>query len=693
MVAPIQTGGGEQPATGGAFHTQGFAPTAIPTMTTNVTAPLDVRAGPSQASVLAQQLQESLQSMRWPMMEAERSQGMAQAKGQFDQGTADAMAGKIDENTAKVDSNYRAGVVRVTAQRAALNAVGAWTQYVGDPKNNVAAMSPQQIVDAHDAFMQKQLGGLERDPVAASAIVGIVQHSANETLGQFVQFKRQENFTDGVSNAVRLASMQTQHGGNAFSYQDQLSTLTALAEGNRAAAKQALDTGLIQEAVAQRNPALLNMVQPAPGQSLAPKTQLMVSEAQSSIARANKEALAQYTQAQSFGVLSGYDRMLASKTPVPSSQIQADLKANRITEPQALSYYEKSLKLGEQLDQQAGASNILASGEPWWNAVGAPKAPGKVAPYTKSDFVNANDAAIDKLPQEQRDTAAIMRTRQYGLVYSPLAARVNNEPVTTEQGVKDVLSTYNVMNSSDASVTGEYFSNPKRLAEAHQMLTLRQTGMGDADIAKYMQAHSGAQSVEAEGVKAADINKALSTSTFQSGVFGFGTVDMGNIANPGQVQQRALTLAHQMAASGACTGATCAAAAAKAVIDQSYVIKLSGNHSLVIPRAVTDPPVSQSQPALQHFYDNVVPQIAKATGHDAADLRLIPNRSQPGSYTVTDSTGLPVTEQAFSLPAIVSYWQKSQGDAVRAQQQTAAARAVANTAVNRTKQNLFDVLN
>lgn len=692
-IQPIQSLDGSQPAAAGAPRVPpgGFSPTPTPTMTTNVTAPLDVSAGPGQTAFLAAQLRQSLDTLRRPLMYAEEAQGMAEATKSLQQGEADAMAGKVDTATAQANGNYNAGVVRVTAQRAALNATTAWQQWVADPKNNVSAMNPQQLLTAHDKFMRQQLGGLEGDPVAAQAMEPILTHSANETVGRFIQYKTQENFETGVTNAVQLAQAQSVHGGAAFQYGQQLDTLTALAHGNRSYAKGELDSALVQAAVANHNPALLDMIQAAPGQALSPKTQLMVSEARGSIARANKEALAQYTQSQSFGVLAGYDRMLAEKTPIPGSQITADLKANRITQSQALSYYEKSLKLGEQLDRQAGASQILAAGTPWWDHVGTQQ-PGSTKVYTKQDFVDANDAAIAKLPPEQRDMAAIVRTRQYGLVYSPLAARVSSEPVTTSDGVKDVLGAYNSMNSVDASITGQYFSDPKRLAEVHQMLTLRQSGMSDGDIAEYMQKHGGAQSPEALGAKAADINKALGTATFQSGTLGFGEVDMANIANPGQVQQRALTLAHQMAASGACTGATCASAATKAVIDQSYVIKLSGNHSLVIPRAVTDPPVSQSQPALQYWYDNVVPGIAKATGHDAADLRLIPNPSQPGSYTLTDSTGLPVTEQAFTLPAIVSYWQEKRGDKVRAQQQTAAARAVANTAANRTKRDMFQVL-
>ncbi len=684
-IAPIQTGDGSEEATASAFRPGSFGPSPTPDLRTNVAAPLDVRGAPSQASFLAAQLQQSLETMRWPMMTAERVQGMQHARQMEQQGTADAMSGNIDPNVEEADSSYRSGAVRVVAQKAAIKAVQGWSQFAQDPQNGIGQMGPQQLLATMDGYFRKQLGGLERDPMAAAAIEPLIAHTMNETVGRVTNSQITEKFNDGLANASALAENQASHGGasagitgaGVFNYGQQLDTLTALAAGNRAYAKGQLDQALVQTAVAQKNTSILDLIQTAPGQNaIAPKTQLLMSEARTTIERANKEAQAQYTQAQSFGVLAGWDQQLAGKTPVPFSQINQAVQQHRITQEQGLEYYQRSLTLGEQLDRQAGASNILASGQPWWDAVGTPKADGK-APYTKQDFTNANDAAIDKLPQEQRDTAAIMRTRQYGLVYSPLAARVNSEPVTTAQGVKDVLSTYNSMNSTDAGVTGQYFSDPKRLAEVHQMLTLRQSGMGDADIATYMQKSAGPQSPEAVGVKAADINKALGTSTFQSGHFwNGGPVDMATIANPGQVQQRALALAHQMAASGSCTGATCATAAAKAVIDQSYVIKLSGgNHSLVIPRAVSDPPTSQSQPALQYWYDNALPGIAKATGHDAFDMRLVPNPSQPGSYTLTDSTGLPVSEQTFTLPAIVAYWQKGQGDAVRAKQQTAAATA------------------
>ena len=675
-VTTIQTGDGSQEASASTFRPGGFGPSPTPDLRTNVAAPLDVRGAPSQASYLAAQLQQSLDTMRWPLMSAERIQGMQREQQAEAQGRGDAAAGNVNPELVQKDSAYQRGAMTTLGQKYGYQLAQWAQQQITDPNSGWSGMTQQQLMAALDAQSRKTMGGMETDPYFASAAAPIVQHIHNEVLGWKVKAQHDSDVEQMRSNTGAALTMAAQ-GGPAFNYAQAFATYRNTFGGDGNLARTTLDQDILSYAQANRNLQALDYIQPAPGQTaLPPKTQLMVSEARTAITRANTEAQAQYTQSQSFGVLSAWDKQLTGRTPIPFSEINQAVQQHRITQQQGLEYYDKSLKLGEQLDRQTGASTILASGQPWWDAVGTPKEAGK-APYTKQDFVAANDAAIDKLPEEQRDAAAVMRTRQYGLIYTPLATRVNNEPVTTAQGVKDVLSTYNAMNSTDASITGQYFSDPRRLAEVHQMLTLRQAGMGDDDIATYMQKHTGAQSAQDVGAKASDINKALATTTFQSGHFwNGGKVDMATIANPGQVQQRALALAHQMAASGACTGATCAAAAAKAVIDQSYVIKLSDNHSLVIPRAVTDPPVSQSQSALQFWYNKALPDIAKATGHDAADLRLVPNSSQPGSYTLTDSTGLPVTEQAFTLPAIVSYWQKAQGDAVRAKQQTAAATAV-----------------
>lgn len=686
-VDPIQDGDGSQAATASAFRVGNFGPSPTPRLETNVAAPLDVRSGPSQASYLAAQLQQSLESMRYPMMTAERIAGMKQAQQMGDKGTAAAVSGNVDPALMQKDQNYNAAVTRVIAQRHGLQAVNAWQQYIADPKNNAASMTSQQLLQAHDDFMRKALGGLESNPNAATVLAPLIQHSANETLGRFHLYKQNENFQDGLTTAVGVASAAVQHGGP-FDYQGQLSTLTTLAGGNRSVAKAQLDKGLIQQALADHNPALLGLIQAAPGQSgPAPATALAISDARDSINRYTAEQASQGIQQRQYGILSQWDNSLTSKTPISQAAINEAVANKDITPEAGLMYLQKSNDLREHMAATTAANTATNAGAPLYTLAGQqiPGAkPGKV--YTQEILQKSFDANIDRLPPNQRINAAVRGTQQHGFVYTPLASTANNEPLNTEQGVKDVTGLYNGLNSVDASVTGKYFS-PKRLAEVRQILQMKQAGMSDADIATWTQKHGDPQTPEAVGIKAASINSALANAGWtvsgpRAHWYTPGTSSnvpvLSGIANPGQLTARVKTRAGFLAQSGLCTPDVCVSEAARQIKDESYTIDVGNGHSLVIPMTKSDPPPGLSQPALQDFFDNHAVQIANADGWhgDKSELRLIPNTVQPGTYTLMDATGRAVSRDTFTLAGIVGAYQKSAYGRIQAQQQTAAARAV-----------------
>ncbi len=332
-LAPLQSGDGSQPVAAGTFHVGNFGPSPTPQINTNVAAPLDVRGAPGQASFLAAQLQQSLSALRFPAMEAARAQGMQRARQMTAQGMADAMSGNIDPELAAKDAAYNSGAVKVTAQKAAIQTVGAWQQFATDPANGLDKMTPQQIVDTQDQFFRKHLGGLENNASAAVAIEPIVTHAMNETLGRTIQYQSAQRFEDGLNNAATLAASQAIHGGanvgvtgkGVFNYQDQLNTLTTLAGGNRAVAKAQLDGAITQTAIAQNNAGILDAIQTAPGQALAPRTAEMVQEARLRIQANNlrlntiKDKLAQTNAYQA--ILGGTDARTAVQTYLAHSPL------------------------------------------------------------------------------------------------------------------------------------------------------------------------------------------------------------------------------------------------------------------------------------------------------------------------------------------------------------------------------------
>lgn len=661
-IDPIQSGDGSQAAVASAPRAPGFTPTPPPTNGTNVAAPLDVRAAPSQASILATQLTNSLQQLRWPMMQAERAHGEQVAKQSYAQGSGDALANQVDDDVMAKDANYRAGVVRVRAQRSMIMASDAWQQWVADPKNNVAGMSPTQFVQAHDEFMRRQLGGLEQDPVAVDALMPLIQHSANESLGRFLQFKHQQNFSDGLTTSVQLAQAQLQHGGNLFDYEKQLSTLTALAVGaggSRSDAKAALDNSLIQAAVAGHDGALMKFIQPAPGQSgLSAATQAKIAEATDSITRYNNEQAQQGIQRRQFGILSAWDDSLAKKIPIAESAIREAVNNKDISPQSGLSYLNRSNDLRERLATQASAFHVLNTAPANWYAYVGQQIPGaklgKV--YTKEMFQYAADQNIARLPLEQQAQAAFQLTQTSGLTYSPLQSTLNNKPLNTSQGIKDVLQAYHAMNSMDATVTGKYFNDPKRLADVHKLDSMQQSGMSYDDIANWVQKHAAQEgNIQTFSMKGAKLQQTL--NNWSIGTDDGSKLKLSEFANAGVIQSRVQAAARQIGQSGLYSDPQeILQEAQRQVLNSSYVIHLSPGYSLMMPFAKSDPPAGTSQRALQWFYDKQLPKLVKDARYsgDPTDVRLVPNPTQPGTLDLVDRFYNPVGRASYTLHNIVA---------------------------------------
>jgi hypothetical protein len=692
-TTPIDSGDGSQAAAAGSFRPSGFAPAPIPTTTTNVAAPLDVRAGPSGASVLAQQLEQSLQSLRYPISRAEMAQGAETGKQNFEQGSADALANKVSDDVMEKDQNYRAGVMRVRAQGSMIQAADAWQQWVANPKNGVAGMSPTQFAMAHDQFMRGQLGGLETDPTAAETLLPLVQHSANESLGRFLQYKHQQNFSDGLTTSVQLAQSQLQHGGTLFDYEKQLGTLTALAVGaggSRSDAKTALDTGLIQAAVANHNGALMDLIKPAPGQSaLAPATQLKIDEAKDSITRYNNEQTQQGVQQRQFGILSAWDDSLAKKIPISESAIDEAVKNKDISQDSGLSYLNRSNDLREKLTTQAAAFHVLTSTPGNWYSQLGKQIPGAKpgVTFTKDKFQYAADQSIASLPPQQQVQRAFQLTQSTNLTYTPLKATLENEPLNTPTGIKDVIGQYGAMAARDTSVASQYFSDPKRLAEVKKLYSMKQQGMSDDDIATWVQKHTGSmeQSGAAATIKGASMQQAI--TKWKLDADDGSTVSLNDLANAGAVEGRVRSTFQRIMQSPLYSSGDAGQAlqlAQQQVRDSSYVLNVGPGHSLMIPRATSDPPADLSQHALQWFYTNRIPEIAKSNGHtgDTDGITLVPNPSQPGSFDLVNRFYEPVGHASYSLNDIAAkyseYIRSTQGEKYSATERLQHAEKVAS---------------
>lgn len=697
-VDPIQTGDGSQVTSAGTFRTRGFAPTPTPDITTNVVAPLDVRGAPGQASILAQQLQESLQSMRFPVMEAQRARGEVQAKQNYDQGVADQSAGRLNPELMQADGSYRAGAVQTRVQASYYQwAPQEARKLANDP--SFVTKSPEEVQDALDADAKQAFGGLENDPLGARTLAPLLTHFASEVAGYHIRAANEYNANQQLNNIGQGALAAAVHGAP-FDYQGAVTTLAKF-QGMDAASQNAANA-VIQTAVATHQASVLDQIRPAPGQkSLPPALLARVSDARDSINRYSAQQAAQQTQQRQYGILSQWDNSLAAKTPISQSAITEAVNNRDITPEAGLMYQQRSNALREHMQATTAATTAVNSGTPLYTLAGQqiPGAkPGKV--YTPELLQKTFDANIDALPQGQRISAAVRGTQQQGYVYSPLASTANNEPLNTAQGVKDVTGLYNGLNSIDASVTGKYF-NPKRLAEVRQVAAMKQSGMSDEDIATWVQKHGAPQTPEAAGIKMSQVNAALSSWTlsgprdhwYTPGLHSSQSV-LADTANPGQIVARVRNRAAFLAQSGLCTPDVCVTEAAKQIQDESYSIALPNGRSLVVPMTKSDPPTAITQPALQDFFDNHAAKIAQADGWhgDPSDLRLVPNTVQPGTFTLMDDTGRPVSRDTFTLQGIVGAYQKGAYAKVQAAQQTAAAKASANTAANRTKRDLFQTL-
>lgn len=667
-VNPIQSGDGSQAVSAGAggvprgMYGPGFGPTPTPNLETNVTAPLDVRGAPGGAQFIAGQLQQSLSAMRFPMMEAARAQGMEQARQLLAQGRSDASAGTINKALLGKNNAYNQGVNTTLGQKYGY-ALQTWVeQQRADPQSGWSQMTPQQIANTVDAQARKTMGGMENDPYFASSAAPIVQHAVNEAVGWRIKAQHASDL-DSADQNVANALHSWANGGPAFNYQQQFQTYKNLFGGNGQMARARLDQQVVGAAIGSGNAQYLDAITPAPGQQALPgRVAQMVEQARASINVKAQEQLHQQQQANEFSVGAGWDQRLANKQPIPFAEIQQQVDGKKISPAFGLSYAARSDKLQVSLAKQSDALRVLNGGGDWATQVGVKLPDGHR--LTMADFQNAANDYIDKIPEAQRPSAAVAFTREHpGLTYEPLKETLSTLPLTSESGVKQTLDAYQQMENTDPAVAADYFPNAKRLAEVHQMLTMRQQGMSNADIAAHFKMF-GMQPVASDGVKVADVNKAVASLDFQHHWFGR-NVTMANIANPGEVRSRILALSHLCAQSGALTGQQCVKESTRQVLNSSYVVDIGPGRSLVIPRSKTDPPTSIMQPALESWYQKTLPGIAKSAGYtgNADDLRLVPSTIHPGNFILTDPTGQPVVNGYITMSTIAKQWQTAQAKA------------------------------
>jgi hypothetical protein len=352
-VTPLDAGDGSQAVTASAVRGGNYGPSPTPQIHTNVAAPLDVRGGPSQFSFLAAQLQSSLETMRWPLMSAERVAGMEHARQMLSQGKGDAAAGTVNQELSEKDGAYQQGVMSTLGQKHGY-AVLTWVQQqMQDPNSGWDKLTPTQVAQQVDAQAQKQMGGMETNGYFATAAAPIVQHAIQEASGWRIKAIHDNDV--GQMHANTSSSLQTAlAGGPAFDYNKTFATYKNTFGGNGQLARASLDNDILQYARGNLDPRVLSNIQPAPGQtSLPPKTMAEITQAGAYI----RAQLAPYTKQMDNG------NQVKALQQVQSGASPADVTKWYLSQPGANPAFSSHiLSFGHSLSTAGETSSAGASG-------------------------------------------------------------------------------------------------------------------------------------------------------------------------------------------------------------------------------------------------------------------------------------------------------------------------------------------
>lgn len=620
-------------------------------------------------------------------MSIERIRGMQQARQMVAQGKGDAEANQLNQELMQKDSSYHQGAMTTLGQKYGYQ-LSQWAQQqINDPNSGWSKLTTQQVLQQVDSQTRKLMGGMENDGYFASAAAPIVQHVHNEVAGWSVKMQHDAMGEQMRSNTGAQLGMSAQ-GGPAFNYGTTFNQYKNYFGGNGALARSTLDQDIMSYARGNLDLKALDNIQPAPGQgALPPMTTQKVEETREQIQKVLKEQNAATTSQQQMDLVMNLTKIQHQGGVVPQSDLDHYVATKQLTGGQATSLYRQGLAVNDTRSARSTALQSLADGQPVSQLVGQ-HVPG-AAPtrnFTQADLQWAGDQYVGAQKTPEAQTAAGIRLmRTQGIMPTAWKDGLNGTTMTTPGGVKQALGVMEQLTNADATAVGQAVSNPARYAMLQTAVTLRQEGQSDEDIATYFQKH--------DAVKERDTYYKTTSQAVQvelrKRVAGhlFTSVDGSQLSNSGAVASRVANTANLVGATGTVSDPQKIADMSWNIVkSNSYVIKLSDNHSMMLPKSAGDPPPAMTQQALQWFYDKQLPEIAKASGYkgDASDITLSQNPGQFGAFSLVDHTYHPVNNQTYDLNTIVASWHKSvmaQGwhDAQTAQAHAADHRSLDNS--------------
>jgi len=309
---------------GEAHDTPGFGPDQASNFTTSVVAPLDVKAAPTQALMLAKALGHAV-DIATPALEQQARQ----------EGSADEAAGEGAAATGNIDPNntaqgYAIGVTRVQTQQTAIQAANAARQFYAnnqtmplqDSTDADGNVTKGLISNVDDIFRQHFPDGEEKNPEQSRVMAPILTHTIQEIAGAKNQATIRQSQQAAEDNASALLMSDVQTGSQAFNVPEQ---------GDKGAARDAVVHAIGEAAVSTGKPEVIDQLLPkgidfGGGAGLTPENQSYLDTATQRATAAQQRnqsgALAQSEMNITKYVMAGHDpsAMLEDYSKLPGAQ-------------------------------------------------------------------------------------------------------------------------------------------------------------------------------------------------------------------------------------------------------------------------------------------------------------------------------------------------------------------------------------
>lgn len=528
---------------GEAHDTPGYGPDQASNFTTSVVAPLDVKAAPQQATLLAKALGHAVDIATPALEQQARQQGSAdEAAGE----AAGALGVTSPDQSSDADAmtkGFMVGLKKIQTQQTAFQAANAARAFAAQNQNMPTMDSTDAngnpvkglVSNIDDIYRQYFPAGQEKDPEAAKAMAPILQHTFQEILGE----RNMQEIKGAQQSAEDTITGQLVHDAqentSLFNRDEALQTLQQVYGPDKRGALSALVHSVGEGAVQGADPSIIDKILPAStdfggGVRMTPQDLAYLDQAKSRALETQQKANhANVVSAQDTitgGMLSGKDPMAALQNYVKMPGADADWAMHA-----ASWYYQRGKERQADavdnnsntwdMDRATSDGTITNSGQllSWLTdrGVGNTKAGNMMFQRGMSNIRSFQNTTTDD-PDYRASYADI--SQLYKPATNPMTGKFLNEAANSQQAgaLLDYRTEYNAQvkqgkSSTDAARQASQNVRAKwgdPVESSNGTLSNRRQPQSDADQATVVSnAAKNPQAFHGSGIKSSDITRLM----------------------------------------------------------------------------------------------------------------------------------------------------------------------------------------